>query len=86
MAFLSDILTDMTPRILILVNDRPAQTVLQAAIAHGLERTAMQHAIRRAGLQPAANLDARTPVYFVDALAEMMKTRPGRGSRKEPAQ
>lgn len=67
-------------RILILVDDRPAQTVLQAATSCGMERTAMQHAITRAGLQPADRIDGRTPVYFTDAIATMMANRPRAGT------
>lgn len=53
------------PDIRITVDGRPAVTVALAAALTGRHRdTDVKHALRRAGLEPVARLDARTPLYL----------------------
>lgn len=53
------------PDIRITVDGRPAVTVALLAALTGRQRdTDVKHALRRAGLEPVARLDARTPLYL----------------------
>lgn len=56
-----------------------ALTTAQAADRYGVELATMRQIIKRAGLDPAAMLDNRTPLYLAAMLDRVMSARPGRG-------
>ncbi len=74
-------MVDENVTITIKVNGRPAETVALAAQRHGMDHGAMLSAIRRAGLDPVAPLDARTPLYDTRAVDRLIAERPGHGGR-----
>lgn len=71
------------PTIRITVNGKPALTIAQAAERYGMARSSVRSALTRLGdaLAPAAELDNRTPLYFVTALDKALAGRPGRGHK-----
>lgn len=75
------------PNIEITVDGRPALTTAQAATRHGLKPSSLRGEIARAGLEPVAELDARTPLYDAEQLAAALAARPGKGAhlRRESA-
>jgi hypothetical protein len=69
------------PTIRITVNGKPALTIAQAAERHGMPASGLRTALTRLpDLKPAANLDGRTPLYYVTALDRALANRP-RGKR-----
>jgi hypothetical protein len=68
------------PTIRITVDGKLALTLAQAAERHALGIDAMRKAISRAGIEPVAELDARTPLYLAAAIVAAMKARPGKGA------
>lgn len=75
------------PTIRITVDGKLALTTAQAAERHGVELATMRQIIKREGVTAVAELDARTPLYLVPAIASAVKARPGRGAnlRRQPA-
>lgn len=63
----------------ILVDGKPALTIDMAATRHGLKPPSIRSALSRAGAEPAAWLDARTPLHLVKELDRILTKRPGRG-------
>lgn len=68
-------------RIEITLNGQPAMTRQQLAVALGKPATAgettVRHALRRAGVAPAGQLDGRTPLYLT---AEALRALSGDGA------
>lgn len=72
----------------ITVDGKLALTTAQAAKRHRLKTVTMRGELRRYGVEPAAHLDERTPLYRAVAVDAMIQARPGKGWRrrsKEPA-
>lgn len=72
----------MTPSstIRITVDGQVAETIGMAATRLHRDPGALTTALRRAGVTPAARLDARTPLYLADDIDIMIKS-----SRHAPA-
>ncbi len=68
------------PEIRILVDGKPALTIDMAAGRHNLKPSSVRSALSRAGAEPAAHLDARTPLHLVKELDQILAGRPGRGA------
>lgn len=64
----------------ILYQGRPVETTMQAAQRRGLGVNTLRPALSRAGLEPVAYLDGRTPLYEPDAVDRALDARPGRGA------
>lgn len=73
------------PEIRILVDGKPALTIDMAATRHNLKPSSVRSAISRAGAEPVAWLDARTPLHLVKGLDRILADRPGRGVRPPKA-
>lgn len=65
----------MTPDVRATVNGRPVLTTTQAAARYGYETVAgLRATLSRLGVQPADELDARTPLYDLEGLDTVMAT------------
>lgn len=73
------------PDIRITVDGKLAQTIDMAAAQHGLKASSIRSALSRAGAEPAAWLDARTPLHLAKDLERLLSGRPGRGRRAAAA-
>lgn len=71
----------------ITLNGRHAMTRPQLAVALDLDPaaadTTLRHALRRAGIEPDAHLDARTPLYYAAPTLKKLRSRPGRWPAKD---
>jgi hypothetical protein len=65
------------PVIRITVNGKLAYTVEQAAAHYGMGPSSIRAATSRAGLQGAAKLDGKKPLYLASALDKLMAARTG---------
>lgn len=74
------------PEVVVTVGGRRVYTVTQVAAMRDVLRSTLSSAITRAGdrLQPAAYLDARTPLYDLDDLDRALAERPGTGAPGQP--
>lgn len=73
--------------IVITHGGRRVVTTGQASELHAIPPATLRKEIQRLGLEPAAHLDARTPLYDAEQLAEALAARPGKGAhlRRESA-
>lgn len=68
------------PTIRITVDGKQALTTRQLAEEFSLDSASVRSAIKRLGLEPAAHLDERTPLYAAVAARKALRARPGRGA------
>jgi len=75
-----------SPRIRITVDGKPASTTAQAAARHGVKPATLRAQLSRGEVpvEPAAYLDARTPLYLDRDVERVMSARPGRGAPGAP--
>lgn len=80
-------MTTPDDEIVITIGGQRVMTRPQLAAALGLDPaaadTTVRHALRRAGIEPDAHLDGRTPLYLADPTLRALRTRPGRWSKAD---
>lgn len=70
------------PTIRITVDGKRALTVDQLAGETGLKPGSLRPALKRLGVTPDAQLDARTPLYLAAPTLRRLRERPGRWPTK----